>query len=192
MSSLSLDGRRSWCVSQLLISVLSPHTTVGRSLGGNTQSHWSWDSAASCTTTAALHCMLSCLHSFSLCTLMKKPSQNSWVMNISLNFLSLFVLFLAIFTYFFSLLGETWCCTLPIGSALYPSFSLFGKNRRMTESARLEKPSTNPKANHSTPSPCPPTTSLSATSPRFWNTSRDGDPTTPCAAVPLHHHSSWE
>ena len=45
-----------------------------------------------------------------------------------------------------------------------------------------------PKANHSTPSPCPPTTSLSATSPRFWNTSRDGDPTTLCAAVPLHHH----
>ena len=31
--------------------------------------------------------------------------------------------------------------------------------------------------------------SLSATSPWFWSTSRDGDPTTPWAAVPLPDHS---
>jgi len=42
------------------------------------------------------------------------------------------------------------------------------------------------------PAPCPPTTSLSATSPRLWDTSRDGDPTTPWAAVPLSHHSLGE
>ena len=39
------------------------------------------------------------------------------------------------------------------------------------------------------PAPCPPTTSLSATSPQLWDTSRDGDPTTPWAAVPLPHRS---
>lgn len=30
-------------------------------------------------------------------------------------------------------------------------------------------------------------TSLSATSPYLSNTSRDGDATPPCAAVPMHH-----
>ena len=33
---------------------------------------------------------------------------------------------------------------------------------------------------------CPLLTSLSATSPQLWDTCRDGDPTSPCAAVPLH------
>ena len=32
----------------------------------------------------------------------------------------------------------------------------------------------------------PSTTSVSATSPRFWSTSRDGDPTTPRAALCQH------
>ena len=40
--------------------------------------------------------------------------------------------------------------------------------------------------------PCPLTTSLSATSPQFWNTSRDGDPTTPWAAMPVPYCSFGE
>ena len=59
---------------------------------------------------------------------------------------------------------------------------------RITESLRLEKSSQITKSN---PSP-PLLTSLSATSPLFWNTSKDGDPTSPWAAVPLHHHSLGE
>ena len=38
----------------------------------------------------------------------------------------------------------------------------------------------------------PLTASLSTTSPWFWNTSRDGDTTTPRAAVPLRHRSFRE
>jgi len=34
--------------------------------------------------------------------------------------------------------------------------------------------------------------SLSATSPEFLNTSRDGESTTPWAAVPMHYHSFEE
>ena len=52
-----------------------------------------------------------------------------------------------------------------------------------TESLRLEKTS-----KISKPKPNPPLpTSLRATSSWFWNTSRDGDPTVPLAAVPIHH-----
>ena len=46
-----------------------------------------------------------------------------------------------------------------------------------TESLRMVKTS-NVKPNSNPPPPCPPTVSLSATSPRFLNTFRDGDPTT--------------
>ena len=52
----------------------------------------------------------------------------------------------------------------------------------ITESSRLEKTSEIPQPNP--PPPCPLPTSLSATSPPFWSTSRDGDPTTPWTAVP--------
>ena len=37
--------------------------------------------------------------------------------------------------------------------------------------------------------PCPLTASLSASSPRFWNSSRDDDPPLPDQSVPLHHCS---
>ena len=50
------------------------------------------------------------------------------------------------------------------------------------------------KSNPSLPPACSLSASLSATSPQFWNTSWDGDPTTPWAAVPLHRHcpsSPW-
>ena len=47
-------------------------------------------------------------------------------------------------------------------------------------------------SNHSSPPPCPLTTSCSATSPQLWDASRDGDPTTPWAAVPLPHRSLGE
>ena len=40
-----------------------------------------------------------------------------------------------------------------------------------------------PRSSEPTHPTMPITTSLSATSPQFWNTCRDGDPTTPCAAV---------
>jgi len=43
---------------------------------------------------------------------------------------------------------------------------------------------------HSIPS-SPLTTFLSATSLWLWSTTRDGDPTTPWAAVPMHHHSFY-
>ena len=39
----------------------------------------------------------------------------------------------------------------------------------------------------SPPLPCPLT--LNATSPLFWHTSRDSDPSTPWAAVPMYHLS---
>ena len=47
----------------------------------------------------------------------------------------------------------------------------------VTESLRLEKTSKITQSNPSPPPTCPLTTSLSATSPHFLSTSRDGDPT---------------
>ena len=61
---------------------------------------------------------------------------------------------------------------------------------RIIESLRLGK--TTKITNPSPSPPCPLPTSLSATSPRLWDTSRDGDPTTPCATVPLPHRSLGE
>jgi len=57
------------------------------------------------------------------------------------------------------------------------------------ESLRLEKTSKITNFNPSPIPPCPLTTSLSATSPQFWNTPRDGDSPAPWAAEPLHHCS---
>ena len=65
---------------------------------------------------------------------------------------------------------------------------LFGIFWCLIESLRLKKTSKIPKSNPL----CPLPTSLSATSPGFWSTSRDGDPTTPWAAVPLQHCSYKE
>ena len=62
--------------------------------------------------------------------------------------------------------------------------------KEIVESLRLEKTSQITKPNPTPPCPLP--TSLSATSPRLWDTSRDGDPTTPCATVPLPHRSLGE
>ena len=65
--------------------------------------------------------------------------------------------------------------------------------RGTTQSFRLGKTMKRPKPNPTRPTPpCPLPTSLSATSPLLWNTCRDGDPNTPWAAVPLHHHSFKE
>jgi len=49
---------------------------------------------------------------------------------------------------------------------------------RIIESLKLEKTAKIPKFNPSPSSLCPLTTSLSATSPCYWNTSRDSDTTT--------------
>jgi len=48
------------------------------------------------------------------------------------------------------------------------------------ESLRLERISQIPMSNPSPPPPCPVTTSISATSPWFWNVSRDGDSLCQC------------
>ena len=63
--------------------------------------------------------------------------------------------------------------------------SISSHNHRTTESCD-HKGWKSPLGSPTQPTPpCPLPTSLSATSPWFWNTSRDGDPTTPRAAVPV-------
>lgn len=64
------------------------------------------------------------------------------------------------------------------------------ESHRITELLMLEKTSNIFKSNHQPISPCPMTTSLSATSIRFLNTSMDGDSTTALGQpVPTLHHS---
>lgn len=61
--------------------------------------------------------------------------------------------------------------------------------QRIIESLGLEKASKTPKSKHQ-PFPSMP---FCSTSPAAsWNTSRDGDSTTPQAAVPTPHHSFYE
>ena len=60
---------------------------------------------------------------------------------------------------------------LPVGSEKKPK--PIKSQSRITESLRSKKTS-----EITRPSLCPLTTSVSATSPQFWNTPRDGDPTT--------------
>jgi len=60
------------------------------------------------------------------------------------------------------------------------------------ESLRVEETSKITRSSHQPIPPCPLTTSLSATSPQFLNTSRHGDPTTSLAAVPIPHYTFWE
>eukprot|EP00076_Gallus_gallus_P008310 XP_004936495.1 uncharacterized protein LOC101748431 [Gallus gallus] len=71
---------------------------------------------------------------------------------------------------------------------LQTSYS-FSQSHRMI---KVEQTSEITKPNPSPPPPCPLPTSFSATPPWLFNASRYSDPTTPWAAVPLHHHSFRE
>ena len=70
-----------------------------------------------------------------------------------------------------------------------PFYASYFHYTLVIESLRWEKTSEIPKSNPNPPSPRP---SVPRGSPQLWNTSRNSDPPTPWAAVPLRHHSFQE